>query len=253
MVWILTKYVLTAAVRDRLFIGFLLFLVVGVSLSVFVGSSAITEKDLFSLIFAASGLRLIGNLALVLFIVFYIRRSFESRDVEYLLSRPISKFQFLIAHMLSFTIISIFAASAITLILSLMPSTTGDTNMLLWGVSIAVEFTIMSSMALFLSLILSSAVAASMATFAFYVLARLMGEILGIIEAGASQGGIILLEKAMLVISIFIPRLDLMGQSAWLLYGASSAVDLGFVILQGLIFCAFLMSASYLDLNKRQF
>ena len=49
MIRLLVGYILTAAIRDRLFLSLMLLVVVGVCLSVFLGSSAITEKDQFSL------------------------------------------------------------------------------------------------------------------------------------------------------------------------------------------------------------
>ena len=240
--------------RDRLLLGFLLLLFVGVSLSLFLGSSAITESDQFSLIFAASGLRIGGNLALILFTVFYLRRSFEARDVEYLLSRPITKLQFLTAHFLAFSFLAFVAAVLITLTLALMPSAAlSDPNFFLWGLSLWVELNVMVAMAVFFSLVLSSAVTASLATFSFYVLARLMGDILGIIESSYNNGLTAILEKVMLLISIFVPRLDLMAQSAWLLYGVTDVINWPFILGQGMIFTAFVFTAALLDLNKRQF
>lgn len=253
MVWILTRYVLTAAFRDRLFLGFLLLLFVGVSLSFFLGSSAVTEKDQFSLIFAASGLRIGANLALLLFVVFYLRRAFESHDVEYLLSRPISKLQFLLSHFFAFSILALISAVFVTLVLIAMPSAGSEANFFLWGLSFWVELNIMVTIGLFFSLVLSSAVTAALASFAFYVLARLMGDILGILELTHQFGFSALLEKIMLFISIFIPRLDLMAQSSWLLYGVENSISWAFIFLQGGIFSAFVLAASFLDLNKRQF
>lgn len=254
MVSILTKYVLTAALRDRLFLGFLFLLFVGVSLSLFLGSSAIIEKDQFSLVFAASGLRVAGNIALILFVVFYLRRAFESRDVEYLLSRPISKFQFLVSHFLGFSILSIITAILITLVLMVMPSAGGNPNFFLWGLSLWVELNVMVTIGLFFSMVLSSAVTASLASFAFYLLSRLIGDILGIIEAGhASTSLIHIMEKAMLVISVFIPRFDLMAQSGWLIYGVTDGINWPFVLIQGFLFSAFVFTAALVDLNKRQF
>lgn len=253
MIWVLTKYVLTAALRDRLLLGFIFLLFIGVSLSLFMGSSAITEKDQFSLVFASSSLRIAGNIALLLFVVFYIRRAFDSRDIDYLLSRPISKLQFLMAHLFSLSILSFVSALLITLTLWAMPSAGGDANFLLWGFSLWIELNIMVMMGLFFSLVLSSAVTATLASFAFYVLCRLMGDILGIIEVGSNSGLHGLMEKVMLVISVFIPRLDLMGQSAWLLYGATDQVNWLFIFAQGALFTGFVFMASLLDLNKRQF
>ena len=132
MVWLLVKYILTAALRDRLLLGFLFLVGVGISLSIFLGSAAITEKDQFSVVFTAGGLRIGGLLTLVLFTVFYLRRSFETRDVEYLLSRPLSRLQFLLAHSIAFSILATIAASLISLVLIAMSQgeyLTGHVNM----------------------------------------------------------------------------------------------------------------------------
>lgn len=254
MIRLLVKYILTAALRDRLFVGFLLLVGVGISLSIFLGSSAITEKDQFSLIFAAGGLRVGGLVTLVLFTVFYVRRSFEARDVEYLLSRPLTRLQFLIAHALAFSILATVLAFFVTAAIALMPSQASFSGVLLWGLSVWIEFIIMATISLFFALVLSSAVTASLMGLAFYVLARLMGGILGIIATG-STGGIatLMLQKIMLLISIFIPRLDVMGQSSWLLYGTQGVVDWLFLVLQGAVFCGLVFSASYFDLKRKQF
>lgn len=253
MVWILTKYVLTAAIRDRLLLGFLLILFVGMSLSVFLGSSAITEKDQFSLIFAASGLRIGGNITLILFTVFYLRRAFESRDIEYLLSRPITKLQFLTAHFLAFSILALLTSLLITVALMAMPSASGEPSFLFWWVSFWVELNIMVVIGLFFSLVLSSAVTAALCSFAFYLLGRLIGDILGIIEVSNHLGVFQIMEKVMLIISVFVPRFDLMGQSVWLLYGAEGDINLSFILTQGFVFCGLVFGAALLDLKKRQF
>lgn len=253
MIRLLVNYILTAAFRDRLFLGFLGILAVGTSLSLFFGSSVITETDQFSLAFAAGGLRLAGVLTLVLFIVFYMRRSFETRDVEYMLSRPISRLQFLVAHVLAFTMIATVMAGFITLTLFLMPSNMANNGIGLWGASILAEFIIMAIVSLFFALVLSSAVTASMMVISFYVLSRLMGSILGIIASDASGGAIVLMEKVMLVISVFIPRLDLIGQTSWLLYGVEDTVNFEFIALQGGVFCGLVFAATFFDLSRRQF
>lgn len=254
MIRLLIKYILTAAMRDRLLVMFLLLAMVGVSLSIFLGSSAITEKDQFSVVFAAGGLRIGGLLTLILFVVFYLRRSFETRDVEYLLSRPISRLQFLLAHSFAFSILATIVAIVTTLTLTMMPSVSDMSGYIIWGASIWVEFFIMVNVALFFALVLSSAVTATLACMAFYVLARLMGDILGIIEAGGGKNVVILfMEKGMLLISVFIPRLDLMGQTSWLVYGADVIAEWSFILLQGLVFWGVIMAASLLDLKRRQF
>lgn len=254
MIWLLVKYILMAARRDKLLIGFLLLIVIGASLSIFLGSSALTEQDQFSVVFMANGLRLGSVLTLLLFCVFYLRRSYDTRDVEYLLTRPLTCFQFLLAHSFAFSILATIAAVFITV--SLIALSQGHQIMghVLWGVSVWVELIIIANTALFFSLILSSAVAAVLTGFAFYMLSRLIGSILGIVSA--SEAGSVLnlvTEKVMLVISIIIPRLDMMGQSSWLIYGFDSPVSLGFIFVQGVVFCGLVFSAALFDLQRKQF
>ncbi len=255
MVWLLVKYILSAAMRDRLLLSFLLLVCIGVSLSIFLGSAAIIEKDQFSLVFMASGLRIGGVFTLVLFVVFYIRRSFETRDVDYLLSRPITRFQFLLSHMVAFFVLASVAAFIIFTIIWIMAGAgLPQMGLLMWGGSIWAEYMMMVMVALFFALVLSSAVSATLITLAFYVLARLMGDILGIVNTDTGESGaIFFLEKIMSLISIFIPRLDLMGQSSWLLYGMDETVRLPFIFLQGTVFCGLVFFAAFIDLKRRQF
>lgn len=253
MVWLLTKHHLSAAIRDKLFIGLLVLIVVGMSLSTFLGSSSITESDQFSLVFASGGLRIGGLLTLVLFTVFYIRRCFDSHAVEYLLSKPITRFQFLLSYTVSLSFLALIIAAFMVVALVAMPGTVEPMNIIFWGASIFAELIIMVNVALFFSLMLSSAVSASMISIAFYVLARLIGGILAIVNSGASPSHIIF-EKSMLLISIFIPRLDLMGQSSWLVYGIESAdISWAFILMQGMIFCGLVFAASFWDLQRKQF
>ncbi|MAZ76030.1 MAG: hypothetical protein CMH31_01865 [Micavibrio sp.] len=251
----LIYYVLTAAVRDKLFLSFFLLLAIGVSLSIFMGSSAVTEQDQFTLVFVASGLRLASVFGVVLFVVFFIRRSFESRDVEYLLTRPITRLDFLLSHVVAFTVIA-FCFTALTAICIYVLATKGSVQSayFLWVFSFFAELVIIANVAFFFSMVLSSAVASVLITGAFYLLSRLIGQILGIIEAYNYSDAFVLMEKVMLVISAIIPRLDLMGQSSWLLYGAKEgAISYTFIVLQMLVFSFLVLAAAMVDLKRKQF
>jgi hypothetical protein len=254
MIRLLTHYILKAAAKDKLLLLFLILAAVVACLSIFLGSSAITEKDQFSLVFMASALRLGGVITLILFIIFYLRRSFESHDLEFLLTRPISRLQFLMAHILAFSILATVLVALIMLALAMIPTAGGyGTAYFLWSFSIWIEFLIVANVALFFGLFLSSAMAASLSCLAFYVLARMIGGILGIIQYEADESTVIkMVEKLMLLISVFVPRLDLVGKTSWLVYEGSLAT-LGFFMLQAFVFCGLLASASWFELRRRQF
>jgi hypothetical protein len=254
MSWSLVKYVLTAALRDRLIVSLIVVLLLGASLSVFLGSGAITEKDRFALVFAGGGLRLAGVLGLVLFVVFLIRRSFESKDVEFLLSRPVGRIEFLLSYAAAFSLLGILLGAAQGLCIYIIAPHLFAQSHVLWIVSIMMENIIMANTALFFAMILSSAATAAMATFGLYVLSRLMGQILGIIDAPRrTHLDLEWLEYIMQVISAVTPRLDLLGQTSWLMYGPGDGVGFGFVLAQGAVFTALVVIAALIDLVRRQF
>jgi ABC-type transport system involved in multi-copper enzyme maturation permease subunit len=251
--WPLVQYVLTAAFRDRLIAALVIAILVGASLSLFIGSAAVTEKDQFALVFAGGALRVAGVLGLALFASFHIRRSFEAREVEFLLSRPIGRAQFLFSHALAFAALGFFLALAQGLALYIVAPKLFGSGSVLWIASVVAENIIMVSVALFFSMILSSAAAAVMASAALYILSRMMGEILGIIDSGGKLYDLSVLEWIMQGISAVMPRLDLFGQTSWLVYGPGTEIGYGFIALQGLVFTALILMATFFDLSRRQF
>lgn len=253
MIWPLFRYILLAAFRDRFFLSLVGILVLVVSLSVFFGSSVVTEQDQFARSFGAFGFRLFGVISLVLFITTYLRRCFESRDIDYLLSRPIGRIKFILTHAAAFSFLSLLTAlilGGVTILLEVGSLGRSD---FIWWISLAVEFMIMANVAMFFAFVMTSSTACMIIVFTFYLLARLMGEILGILNNKVYDGLMLLLSKSMEVISIFIPRLDLMGQSKWVLYGIEPDISIGFIFGQGIIFTLLIIGASILDMHKRQF
>lgn len=255
----LVKYVLMAALRDRLALSLLLLVIVAASLSVFLGSAAVTETDQFALVFAAGGLRITGVAALVIFISFHMRRAFESKDVDFLLSRPISRRKFLLAHSCAFSILAVFTAALITGALLVVSRPLSVEGFSLWAASIVAELIIMANASLFFAMVIRSAAGSTLAVFALYALARLIGQIFGIIDGhGAARAfGTPWLNEAMSylmqVISLIVPRIDLMGQTSWLIYGPVDGVGYGFILLQCVVYSALLVAAALVDLARRQF
>lgn len=260
----LIRYALLSAIRDRIVVSIFAIIAICISLSLFFASAALTEKEAFVLVYSSGSIRIFSVVGLVLFIVFYIRRSFDSRDVDYLLSRPISRVSFVLSHILAFTVISIgFALLSVLAVLPLMVQTyQGVTPHLpsfsLWGVSLMMEYIIMACAAMFFSMVISSAASGTIVTLAFYILARMNGQFLNIVTTykGGSQAyddGLNVIGQLMQAISLFIPRLDLMGQSAWLIYDTSFDISYGYVIIHGCIFIGILTTATIIDLVKRQF
>lgn len=268
----LVKFVLTAAMRDRLVLTMLLMIALATGMSVFLGASSVTEQESFALVFGAGGLRFLGVIGVVLFCCFYMRRSFETKEVEFLLSRPVSRITFLLSHTLAFMVL----AAGVAVLTCLAVSVLGRPNaggLMVWGLSIGVENILMAATAMFFSIVLSSAAGAALAALGFYVLCRLIGMLLGIAALPAENMVFAVLNNVMDMISIIVPRLDLMGQTSWLVYGVEGAGGIllteragvyahwllatlgpaGFVAGQGVVFLLLLLAATMYDFSRRQF
>ncbi len=262
----LIRYILTAAARDRVFIGILVVFALCAALSLFFGSAAFVEKEQFSAVFTGYSLRLCGVAGLILFTVFFIRRSAEARDVEFLLTRPVSRVSLVLSYGAGLTLLALLLGAISGLILVLAAGKGGfHSGLLLWTLSIMGENMIMVNVALFFALSMGGAAGAAIAVFGLYVLARMSGSLLVIIDSG-SQGPVFqVMEGAMQVISAVMPRLDLMGQSAWLVYGGAGGETLpmamamnagsalALIAAQALAFSALALLAAILDLSHRQF
>lgn len=253
----LINYVFLSALRDKIIVSIFLIIALSLSLSVFLGSSAFIEKDQFVAVYAAGAIRIATIIGLVLFIIFYIRRSFESRDVDYLLSRPISRICFILSHAVAFMMIAAIVGLVCVIAVYPFVSQLGGSYGL-WALSLIVEFMIMACAAMFFSMVISSAAAGAIITLAFYTLSRLIGQLVNIVtshKVGSmeSDEGFRIIGEIMLAISLFIPRLDLMAQTSWLIYGEQGAIGYYYVLIHGAVFCAILMTATIIDLQKREF
>ena len=264
MSWTLITYILNAARRDRVFAGVFILFILCASLSLFFGVAAFVEKSQFTAVFMGYTLRLCGVAGLVLFVVFFIRRSADARDMEFLLTRPISRLSLVLSYGAAFSILALLlgAVSGGVLLLAGGPEVR-TAGMLLWTASIMAENMIMANVALFFALSISSAAGAAVAVFALYVLARMMGQILAVVDASSSAPLFQIMENLMQAISAVMPRLDLMGQSALLLYGraggevisagSASGAGFGFIAAQAVVFSTLALLAAMLDLSRRQF
>lgn len=268
----LVKFVLTAALRDKLLTTLLLMVAAGAGVSIFLGGAAITEKASFALVFGAGGLRFLGVVGIVLFCCFYVRRCFETKEVEFLLSRPISRMSFLLSHGAAFVLL----ASGVSLLVSAAVFMIGKPRLdgfFLWAGSFGVECAVMAVAALFFSMVLSSAAGSALAALGLYVLARLTGMLLGIASQPPESAVFAVLNNLMEAISVLVPRLDLMAQTSWLVYGVEGSGGIGFteqagalayrlvetcgiggfIALQGALSIFILLCAAAFDFLRREF
>lgn len=249
-----TRYILLTAIRDWLFIALFIAMLFALGISSFLGTTALSEQQQMVISYSAGATRIILLIGLIVFVCFHVRRAFENREVELILSRPISRYTFVFSYWLGFAVLSLMIIIPMVLAIQIFTKT-NFYGMLYWSFSIIMEAFIVVAFSLFISLILRSAVGSVLASFAFYFICRMMGFFLVMI--GNMYSNITELRwymsKALYFISIFIPRFDLYGQSKWLIYGAAGDGNLWVFILQSLIFIPFLLLMAFSDFRRKQF
>ena len=249
------KYIFLTAVRDWLYVGLFMMLIAAFGVSVMLGSTALVEEQQMSVVYIAGSSRMILAIGIILFICFHIRRSFDNKEVEFILSKAISRHKFIFAYLSGFILVSVIIL--LPVIIALFFSPTNKVGLIYWSLSIFFELLIIATFCILASLILKSAVSAVLAALGFYILSRMMA--LFVFTAKIPQdvkdiSTINLFLKSLLkIISAIFPRLDLFAKSDWLIYGVTSFSDITIIITQSIIYIPLLIFMSFYDFSKKQF
>ncbi len=248
----LLGYLLRVALGERLLAILLATLAASAALAVFLGSTALVEQREFAAVLAANAARLVVVLALVLFTCCHVRRAFEAGAVDLLLSRPISRRDFVLAHVLMLILgaglMAVLAGLAVGAI-----ARAGWAAAAWWTLSLFVEGAIVAVAALFFALALASAVTSALACLGLYALGRMIGLLGGIAAADDRTGPIAwTLDHLVALLALILPRLDLLSRSAWLVHGIGDPVQLGPALLQGGLYVVLLGAAASFDFGRRQ-
>lgn len=251
----LWRYVMTAVIRDRVIQLMIVLMLLGMSASIFLGSTAAIEKGQFTVAMAGTILRMLCVLGLVTFISFFVRRSFESREIDYLLATPLTRHRLLLSFASAFMTVSLILTLVMSLIIFILSKHQFNEGWLIWCASVFVELSVTSMIALFFSIALKSATVSVLGSLGYYSLARMLGAMIGILQSKLDSGYIIheALDGVIRTISFVTPRFDLMAQSAWLVYGNAAGVSLWLLPAQFIIFSAIFFTAAAYDLRQSQF
>ena len=248
------KYILRDGLTDRLYLGLFITLNVSFSISIFLGSTALNEQQQMSAAYIAGSSRAILVIGMILFVCLSTSRAFENKEVEFILSKAISRESFILGYL------SGFFLAALIIFLPLVSTILIVTNanklgLLIWSLSLFSELLITISFSLLASLILKNSFSAIMASFSFYIISRLMGMFVMAIELPQDfeQTKNHFLAATLKILSAIFPRLDLFTQSSWLNYGISDFSNLKIIFLQSLIYIPLMIFMSFHDFKKKQF
>lgn len=250
------RYIVLTAARDRLLIGVAIALVLAALLGAFLGDATALEQSQMSLAYAGFMTRLILAMGLILFVCFHVQRSYDNREIDLMLSRPISRAQFVLIYWLGFSGVAVLLALLATVVLPIAGIPEGA-GLVLWMISLVLESLLVVAVSLFFALTLKSAVASVMASFGFYLLARMTGLLVNIAEADWTMLQSTALGTfaayAVYVFGFVMPRLDLFGQTWWLNYSLPDELPAGLILAQAAIYTALLLAATIFDFRRRQF
>jgi hypothetical protein len=247
------RYILLTALRDWLFFGLLAGVVVATWISAVLGGTAFLEEKEMTLTFASGAARLMLMTGLIVFVCFHIRNAFDTKEIDVILSRPISRASLVIAYWLGFSLVSLMLTIPLAAILGFI-GVINWSGYLGWAASLLLEAGLVVALALFSAFALRSAVASVLACMGFYVLSRMMEFFVLTAQAGVAHGKeYALFNYVLTAISTMVPRLDLFTKSEWLVYGFTTSQDWLVFIAQAVIFVPLLLFATVADFRRKQF
>ena len=249
------KYILLTALRDRLYVGLFIILLAAFGISSMVGSTVLVEQAQAKITYVAGSARLIFAVGMILFVCFYVRKSFENREVEFVLSKSIARHNLILAYLLGFVIVSFLIILPLVILLFFMKANL--IGLLYWSLSIVLESLIIITFSLLAALILKSAVTAVLASLGFYIMSRMMGFFVMSIDIPSQMSDVSTVNRALSsllkLISIVFPRIDLFSKSEWLIYGVVNNYEIMLILSQSLIYIPLMIFMAFYDFNRKQF
>lgn len=249
------RYILLTAIRDRLFVGLLAGIGFAAFVSSVLGSTAMLEPEQMTLAFSAAASRVIVMIGIIVFIGFHIRNAFDTKEIDVLLSRPISRPTLVLSYALGFGVVATLLVLPVIGVIAYFGALS-QTGFLVYSASLLAEAWLVVAISLFAALTLRSGTASVLAALAMYTLSRMMGYFLATTISGVTFKNELLQEGsvwAMKIVSSVIPRLDFFAKSEWLIYGPKSMQDATLFLYQAAIFIPLLLVASIIDFKRKQF
>ncbi len=250
------RYVLITAIRDRMVAAILVAQFAILGGASLMASSVLAEGQAMGLAMAGEGFRGVMVMGLITFISFHVRRMEETREIEAILTRPISRATFVLAYFTGYAGI----AALLSLVagpLLLAGFAPGALGLAEWQASLVLECLIVVAIALFCALSLGSATASVLAATGLYLLGRLGAFFRGIAEGHTGTLSNSVTDHAarwtIEALTSLLPRLDLFGQGRWLVYGPGGGWGLGVLGLQTVIIVPVLLLATIRDLHVKRY
>jgi ABC-type transport system involved in multi-copper enzyme maturation permease subunit len=247
----IAAYTVREAMRNRLLLLVVVFLVLGFALAQFVAEVAITESAEVRSGFLGALLRVCAVFTVSLFVITSIVREFNDKVVELVLSQPIPRSAYYLGKLVGFAALCV----AIALLCGLcLLAVAAPAAVALWTVSLACELVLVAAFSLMCLFTFSQVPAALSAVMAFYVLARAMAALQLIAESPllpSSRAGQRAVEWLIEGLAFVLPSLERFTQARWLMDVGAGWADLWPVLAQSAIYTAMVSAVALFDLYRR--
>ena len=223
---------------------------VAIALAAFVSQVAITESLTLQAALVAALLRAGAVFLVAAQVAGSILREMNDKALEMSLSLPISRFAQYTGRLTGFAVCSAAIAALFSLPLLFW---TPPGTVALWGLSLALECTLVAAATMFFAMVLGQLVPTISAVAGLYLLGRSIAAIQGIASGQLADISLAhdIARGAVNATAFLLPRLDAVTRTEWLLYGPPQPnAYLG--ALAGLLFyAALLVAAGLFDFHRK--
>lgn len=247
----ISYFTVLEAIRNRLFVFTVVFIVIMFGFSGFIGEMAITETTQVQGAVLGFILRLFSISMVSLFVITSVVREFDDKGFELLLSLPVHRWSYYAGKFLGFTSLS-FILTILTGLPLIIYS--GFSPVLIWEISLWCELMIMVTASLFCLFTFGNVTISFTIVAVFYLLARTISAIRLMSEHPIVSGSSLFQDLMRYVvegISVFLPDFSIFTRSEWLIYGRADLSSLLPVMSQTVIYVFFLTCASLFDLSRK--
>lgn len=247
----IASFTLLEALRNRLLWLLVVLLIGGFGLSEFIGEIAITEAGQFRSGFLGAVLRICAVVVLALFVITSVIRELNDKQLELVLSLPMTRTSYFLGKLLGFSLLGLLVAAVFSAVLMIYSP---PLQALLWGLSLFCELGIVIAFSLLCLFTFNQVTAGVSAVMAFYVLARslsaiqLMGKGPFYDPDALSQTFI---NGFISALAFVLPELDRFTSSEWLVYYTGHWTDLLPIAGQTFIYVLLLSGAALFDLYRK--
>lgn len=259
--WAIIEYIILTASRDKLFIGILLLVLSAIGLGSFIGNSSVVEQVQSVTAIVGGTAAYLIILGLTVFACFHIKRSFENKEIELFLTKPITRSKFILSYFIGMSVVA--ALIVVPLLITMLALQNigflygHKIDYTYWCLSLYMECLIVIMFAIFAALLLKSAVISVLATLGFYIFAKITGLFFILLNNPIASGfnnPISLGSKKLLhFICLLFPRLDLFSQTEWLIYGFTGIELLIRLLASTLVFLTLTILCAIYDFKKYEF